>query len=65
MYDDTADGHFFIGRDPERPNLFVAAGGLICDPYNSDEIGSGHSFKFGPGSFFFFFDQKILDQRIF
>lgn len=36
MYCDSFDGNFFIGRDPEREGLAVAAG------------GSGHGFKFGP-----------------
>lgn len=36
FYCDTPDGDFWIGRDPERPGLVVAAG------------GSGHAFKFAP-----------------
>lgn len=36
LYCDTFDGDFFIGRDPERPGLAVAAG------------DSGHGFKFAP-----------------
>jgi len=36
LYCDTFDGHFFIGHDPEREGLMVAAG------------GSGHGFKFAP-----------------
>src|SRR5262245_57826565 len=36
MYCDTHDGHFWIGRDPEREGLVVAAG------------DSGHGFKFAP-----------------
>ena len=36
LYCDTWDGDFWIGRDPERQGLVVAAG------------GSGHAFKFGP-----------------
>lgn len=36
LYCDTADGDFWIGRDPEREGLVVAAG------------GSGHGFKFAP-----------------
>jgi glycine/D-amino acid oxidase-like deaminating enzyme len=36
MYCDTNDGHFWIGPDPERPGLIVAAG------------DSGHGFKFAP-----------------
>jgi glycine/D-amino acid oxidase-like deaminating enzyme len=36
LYCDTADGHFWIDRDPEREGLTVAAG------------GSGHGFKFAP-----------------
>ncbi|MCA9546186.1 MAG: FAD-dependent oxidoreductase, partial [Myxococcales bacterium] len=35
-YCDTLDGDFWIGRDPERPGLTVAAG------------GAGHGFKFAP-----------------
>jgi len=36
LYCDTPDEHFFIGRDPGREGLVVAAG------------GSGHAFKFAP-----------------
>ena len=36
MYCDSADGDLFIGADPERRGLVVAAG------------GSGHGFKFAP-----------------
>ncbi|HVS04016.1 MAG TPA: FAD-dependent oxidoreductase [Thermoanaerobaculia bacterium] len=36
LYCDTADGHFWIDRDPEREGLTVASG------------GSGHAFKFAP-----------------
>ena len=36
VYGDTRDGHFWIARHPERPNLTIAAG------------GSGHGFKFAP-----------------
>ncbi|MGE0400374.1 MAG: FAD-dependent oxidoreductase [Kofleriaceae bacterium] len=36
VYADTLDGHFWIGRHPERPTLVVATG------------GSGHAFKFAP-----------------
>lgn len=36
FYCDSLDGDFWIGGDPERPGLFVAAG------------GSGHGFKFAP-----------------
>ena len=36
LYCDTFDGDFFIGRDPDREGLVVAAG------------GSGHGFKFAP-----------------
>ncbi|HEY5923141.1 MAG TPA: FAD-dependent oxidoreductase [Kofleriaceae bacterium] len=36
VYCDTADGHFWIARDPARPNVVVATG------------GSGHAFKFAP-----------------
>lgn len=36
VYGDTADGHFWIARDPDRPRVLVATG------------GSGHAFKFGP-----------------
>lgn len=36
LYSDTSDGHFWIDEDPDRPGLFVAAG------------GSGHGFKFAP-----------------
>ncbi|HEX7838087.1 MAG TPA: FAD-dependent oxidoreductase [Kofleriaceae bacterium] len=36
VYGDTRDGHFWIDRHPERPDLTVAAG------------GSGHAFKFAP-----------------
>ncbi len=36
VYGDTLDGHFWIARHPERPNLVVATG------------GSGHAFKFAP-----------------
>jgi sarcosine oxidase / L-pipecolate oxidase len=36
LYCDTLDEHFWIDHHPERPGLFVAAG------------GSGHGFKFGP-----------------
>jgi glycine/D-amino acid oxidase-like deaminating enzyme len=36
VYGDTRDGHFWIARHPQRPNLTVAAG------------GSGHAFKFAP-----------------
>ncbi|MFN7976403.1 MAG: FAD-dependent oxidoreductase [Acidobacteriota bacterium] len=36
VYCDTPDGHFWIDRDPDRPNLVVATG------------GSGHAFKFAP-----------------
>ena len=36
LYCDSPDGHFWIARDPERPNLVVAAG------------DSGHGFKFAP-----------------
>jgi len=36
FYCDTFDGYFWIGRDPDRRGLVVAAG------------GSGHAFKFAP-----------------
>jgi len=36
LYSDSFDGDFWIGRDPERPGLAVAAG------------DSGHGFKFAP-----------------
>jgi glycine/D-amino acid oxidase-like deaminating enzyme len=36
IYGDTTDEHFWIARDPYRPNLTVATG------------GSGHAFKFAP-----------------
>ena len=36
VYGDSHDGHFWIARDPQRPELIVAAG------------GSGHAFKFAP-----------------
>jgi glycine/D-amino acid oxidase-like deaminating enzyme len=36
VYCDTADGNFWIARDPARPNVVVATG------------GSGHAFKFAP-----------------
>lgn len=36
FYCDTFDGYFWIGPDPDRPGLVVAAG------------GSGHGFKFAP-----------------
>lgn len=36
VYADTLDGHFWIARHPQRPNLVVATG------------GSGHAFKFAP-----------------
>jgi len=36
LYCDTFDGDFWIGRDPDRPGLAVAAG------------DSGHGFKFAP-----------------
>jgi glycine/D-amino acid oxidase-like deaminating enzyme len=36
LYCDTADGHFWIDRDPGREGLTVASG------------GSGHGFKFAP-----------------
>jgi glycine/D-amino acid oxidase-like deaminating enzyme len=36
LYCDSYDGDFFIGRDPDRPGLAVAAG------------DSGHGFKFAP-----------------
>ena len=36
VYCDTVDEHFWIARDPERPNVVVATG------------GSGHAFKFAP-----------------
>jgi len=36
LYCDTFDGYFWIGRDPDRRGLVVAAG------------GSGHGFKFAP-----------------
>jgi glycine/D-amino acid oxidase-like deaminating enzyme len=36
FYCDTADGHFWIDRDPRRAGLTVASG------------GSGHAFKFAP-----------------
>jgi len=36
VYGDTLDGHFWIARHPERPNVVVATG------------GSGHAFKFAP-----------------
>ena len=36
LYSDSFDGDFFIGRDPDRPGLVVAAG------------DSGHGFKFAP-----------------
>jgi sarcosine oxidase / L-pipecolate oxidase len=36
LYADTADGHFWIDNDPNRPGLTVATG------------GSGHGFKFAP-----------------
>lgn len=36
VYGDTLDGHFWIDRDPTRPEVLIAAG------------GSGHAFKFAP-----------------
>ncbi|MBI1785871.1 FAD-dependent oxidoreductase [Candidatus Sumerlaeota bacterium] len=36
LYCDTWDGNFYIDHDPQRPGLFIAAG------------GSGHAFKFAP-----------------
>ena len=36
LYCDSPDGHFWIARDPARPNVVVAAG------------DSGHAFKFAP-----------------
>jgi glycine/D-amino acid oxidase-like deaminating enzyme len=36
VYCDTADGNFWIARDPKRPKVVVATG------------GSGHAFKFAP-----------------
>ena len=36
VYADTLDGHFWIARHPDRPNIVVATG------------GSGHAFKFAP-----------------
>ncbi|MDB4958969.1 MAG: Sarcosine oxidase [Myxococcales bacterium] len=36
VYSDTADGNFWIARDPNNPKLVVATG------------GSGHAFKFAP-----------------
>lgn len=36
LYSDSWDGNFYIDHDPDRPGLFVAAG------------GSGHAFKFAP-----------------
>ncbi len=36
FYCDTADGHFWIDRDPARPGVTLASG------------GSGHAFKFAP-----------------
>jgi glycine/D-amino acid oxidase-like deaminating enzyme len=36
VYGDSRDGHFWITRHPERPNLTIACG------------GSGHAFKFAP-----------------
>lgn len=36
VYGDSADGHFWIARHPDRPRITVAAG------------GSGHAFKFAP-----------------
>jgi glycine/D-amino acid oxidase-like deaminating enzyme len=36
VYCDTADEHFWIAADPDRPGLVVATG------------GSGHAFKFAP-----------------
>jgi glycine/D-amino acid oxidase-like deaminating enzyme len=36
VYCDTFDEHFWIARDPARPNLAIATG------------GSGHAFKFAP-----------------
>jgi glycine/D-amino acid oxidase-like deaminating enzyme len=36
FYCDTADGHFWIDRDPERQGVTLASG------------GSGHAFKFAP-----------------
>jgi len=36
VYGDTLDGHFWIARHPDRPNVVVATG------------GSGHGFKFAP-----------------
>ncbi len=36
LYCDSFDGDFWLGAHPERPGLFVLAG------------GSGHGFKFGP-----------------
>jgi sarcosine oxidase / L-pipecolate oxidase len=36
LYCDSPDGHFFIGRDPDRPRVAVASG------------DSGHAFKFAP-----------------
>ena len=36
VYGDTLDGHFWIARHPDRPNVVVATG------------GSGHAFKFAP-----------------
>jgi glycine/D-amino acid oxidase-like deaminating enzyme len=36
VYGDTIDGHFWIARHPDKPDLVVATG------------GSGHAFKFAP-----------------
>ena len=36
LYCDSRDGHFWIGRDPDRPGVVVATG------------DSGHAFKFAP-----------------
>jgi glycine/D-amino acid oxidase-like deaminating enzyme len=36
VYGDSRDGHFWIARHPDRPNVTIAAG------------GSGHGFKFAP-----------------
>lgn len=36
VYGDSRDGHFWITRHPERPNVTIACG------------GSGHAFKFAP-----------------
>ncbi|HWC74311.1 MAG TPA: FAD-dependent oxidoreductase, partial [Gemmatimonadales bacterium] len=36
LYCDSADGHFWVARDPERPSVVIASG------------DSGHAFKFAP-----------------